>query len=1062
MKRVLSVLLAVLMLLSVAPVSAFAEGDVVWNYPTFVVGSREVAPGDIIDVPVSIENNPGIVSFIWQINYEDYAMELLKVTPLQYTSIVVNSMEDNPITFIWHEDTLKQECFDEGEVLLLTFRIKEDAAAGEYPLSLYYDPANVFNGAFESVRFNVHNGWITVQSTECNHEYDYPCAAECYLCGAIREVEHAWVLISATEPTCSSNGVYRYRCDLCGEPYMEATPATGEHAYDDDADPDCNYCGEKREVEECPHKYTVKVLMAATCAKGGLKRYTCVMCGDSYEESTPSTGEHEYDNDADPDCNNCGEKREVEVHVHEWMEKGSQQPTCTTDGWTKLYCPGCGVMTRETIPAFGHAYDDDFDADCNNCGEKRDVEECPHKYTVKVLMAATCAKGGLKRYTCVMCGDSYEESTPSTGEHEYDNDADPDCNNCGEKRDVEVHVHEWMEKDSQQPTCTTDGWTRLYCPGCGETTRETIPAFGHSYDNDCDASCNNCGESREVGEHAYALMPQMVKPTCTEAGRYFYYCKICDDRYNEDIPALGHAYDDDADPDCNNCGEIREVEGDVVVGECQHAYKNPEAPVCAFCGEALSLSDKITVYGVADNAALTRGDEFTLSVMLKNNPGLVAWRVFVGYDVNVLEPVAQTRGTLFPAKGVTFGKLGKSPANAMFADTIAEEDYEGDGVLFTLTFRVKEDAAIGTSLLDVYLKTAADFYDLAWSNFEVDTLGATVVVDDHVHAYDGICDGECNICGFTRDAAEHAYDNACDAECNGCGLVREVKPHTYTVKVVDPTCEGEGVKTSVCSICGDTVTETIPALGHDYTVTVFDPDCVNDGYTLHSCNRCRYSYTDAVVPALGHKPGAPADCLNSQTCTACGVELTPALGHAYEAEVTAPTCEADGYTTHTCARCGDNYKDSTVAALGHAYEAVVTAPTCEADGYTTHTCARCGDSYKDSTVAALGHRHDNACDAECNACGAIREVPDHVYDHKYDATCNECGDVREIPFIPGDVNNDTEINVRDLGLLQQYLNEYEVTINELAADVFYDNQINVRDYGLLQQYLNDYDVNLGA
>ena len=84
-----------------------------------------------------------------------------------------------------------------------------------------------------------------------------------------------------------------------------------------------------------------------------------------------------------------------------------------------------------------------------------------------------------------------------------------------------------------------------------------------------------------------------------------------------------------------------------------------------------------------------------------------------------------------------------------------------------------------------------------------------------------------------------------------------------------------------------------------------------------------------------------------------------------------------------------------------------------------------------------------------------------MYDHQYDATCNECGDVREIPFIPGDVNDDGEINVRDYGLLQQYLNDYDVIINELAADVFFDGDVNVRDYGLLQQYLNDYDVTLG-
>ena len=66
----------------------------------------------------------------------------------------------------------------------------------------------------------------------------------------------------------------------------------------------------------------------------------------------------------------------------------------------------------------------------------------------------------------------------------------------------------------------------------------------------------------------------------------------------------------------------------------------------------------------------------------------------------------------------------------------------------------------------------------------------------------------------------------------------------------------------------------------------------------------------------------------------------------------------------------------------------------------------------------------------------------------------------EIAYIPGDVNNDGSVNVRDLGMLQQYLNGFDVTINEAAANVNGDTGINVRDLGLLQQYLNGFDVEL--
>ena len=68
--------------------------------------------------------------------------------------------------------------------------------------------------------------------------------------------------------------------------------------------------------------------------------------------------------------------------------------------------------------------------------------------------------------------------------------------------------------------------------------------------------------------------------------------------------------------------------------------------------------------------------------------------------------------------------------------------------------------------------------------------------------------------------------------------------------------------------------------------------------------------------------------------------------------------------------------------------------------------------------------------------------------------------VEELSYIPGDVDGNGTVNVRDLGRLQQYLNGFDVTINEQAANVTGDSSINVRDYGLLQQYLNGWDVTL--
>lgn len=85
-----------------------------------------------------------------------------------------------------------------------------------------------------------------------------------------------------------------------------------------------------------------------------------------------------------------------------------------------------------------------------------------------------------------------------------------------------------------------------------------------------------------------------------------------------------------------------------------------------------------------------------------------------------------------------------------------------------------------------------------------------------------------------------------------------------------------------------------------------------------------------------------------------------------------------------------------------------------------------------------------------------------------DSSAYEYAKEYEIPFVEiesnitsGDVNGDKSINNKDLGLLMQYLNNWDVDIIDEAADVNVDASINNKDYGLLMQYLNNWDVTLG-
>ena len=58
------------------------------------------------------------------------------------------------------------------------------------------------------------------------------------------------------------------------------------------------------------------------------------------------------------------------------------------------------------------------------------------------------------------------------------------------------------------------------------------------------------------------------------------------------------------------------------------------------------------------------------------------------------------------------------------------------------------------------------------------------------------------------------------------------------------------------------------------------------------------------------------------------------------------TCTSEGEKTYRCIICFETRVEK-ISKLTHKYETVVISPTCEAKGYTLHTCKYCGDNYKD-------------------------------------------------------------------------------------------------------------------
>jgi len=101
--------------------------------------------------------------------------------------------------------------------------------------------------------------------------------------------------------------------------------------------------------------------------------------------------------------------------------------------------------------------------------------------------------------------------------------------------------------------------------------------------------------------------------------------------------------------------------------------------------------------------------------------------------------------------------------------------------------------------------------------------------------------------------------------------------------------------------------------------------------------------------------------------------------------------------------------------------------------------------------------------SECNTDISISYEADNIFNSSFENISFETtkGNISISEYLSGDVNEDKNINMKDIVLLQQYLNGFDVTVNEKAADVYMDNTLNMKDIVLLQKYLNGNDVVLG-
>ena len=167
-----------------------------------------------------------------------------------------------------------------------------------------------------------------------------------------------------------------------------------------------------------------------------------------------------------------------------------------------------------------------------------------HSYTAAVT-APTCTEQGYTTYTC-SCGDSYKSDYKDALGHDYKNGA---CTRCGAKDPgvTPPHTHDYKSVVTK-PTCTERGYTEHVC-SCGSSYKtDYTAALGHDYKN---GLCTRCG-AKDPSAHTHDYKATVTKPTCTERGYTTYTCSVCGDSYKGSyVDPLGHDYKNGT---CTRCG----------------------------------------------------------------------------------------------------------------------------------------------------------------------------------------------------------------------------------------------------------------------------------------------------------------------------------------------------------------------------------------------------------------------------------------------------------------------------------------------------------------------------
>ena len=356
MKKIVSVLLCLVLLLGLWVVPANAAADVTYTVTTDHQGPLYC--GDEITFTVEIIgtakvtqigfNKPQFDTDVFEYVADDPDTDDDDAIVITITDALVSSADRvDGLVALWQKAKTLPGKLEIGKI---TLKVKAEAPEGATEVT--------------ALQVSAKNGGTTVESA---------------LQAATVSVAHTWDNgVVTLQPTCKDEGVKTYTCTACNATKTEAVEKTTNHSYGDWTKVDdaehkhvCSVCSKE---ETAAHNWNSGVVTTPEdCGNDGVKTYTCVDCNATQTEVIPATGLHTagawevVDNDTHKRvCTVCGGNEETAPHA--W-DNGvvTKEPTATEDGVRTFTCDDCSATKDE---AFSVTYEIVADKDALKRGEE--------------------------------------------------------------------------------------------------------------------------------------------------------------------------------------------------------------------------------------------------------------------------------------------------------------------------------------------------------------------------------------------------------------------------------------------------------------------------------------------------------------------------------------------------------------------------------------------------------------------------------------------------------------------------------------------------------------------